>query len=133
MLFKLHHIGCAVADLQIAIKYYVDIFGYEYCFEIQNSADNLKAAFLKKENTYLELLQVAEKEKSSVIDKIISTLGGGVYHHCYEVYDIEEAIEFLMYNDFIKFSKNIKRNEHYKSIFMISPDNYLIEVLEENK
>lgn len=131
--YKLHHIGCAVTSIEAAKDYYINYFGYKQCFQIQSDNDNLHALFLKKDGIYLELLKKIDKEKISPIDKILSVLGGGVYHECYQVENIEEAVIFLTEHNFIKMKKKVSVYEFFKTIYLITPDNHVVELLEELK
>lgn len=74
--FKLHHIGCAVKNIDIAKEYYMKILGYEFCCNINDEELNLRACFLRQEGHYVELLESIDKEKKSQLDKIIQNIGG---------------------------------------------------------
>ena len=127
---KLHHIGCAVKNIDIAKEYYMKILGYEFCCNINDEELNLRACFLRQEGHYVELLESIDKEKKSQLDKIIQNIGGGVYHQCYKVENIEETIKTLSRKKFVPYKKIYKENDFFKYIYMITPDSYLIEIIE---
>ncbi len=130
MNFKLHHIGCAVKSTQKAIDYYTNVLGYEV-FEdtFEYPQQNIKVTFLAmKDSALLELVE-GINEKSPV-KKIIDSLGGGTYHMCYEVEDINEAVKYLCKYDFVQNRKTQMENDKYKAVYMITPENYLLELIE---
>lgn len=128
--YKLHHIGCAVRDVEEAKKYYVDELGYQYKYTIVDDSNNMKACFMEKDGHYMEVIQEINPRKDSAISKILNLLGGGVYHQCYEVPNLEECIERLLIRGFVKLHRRISVTEYFKYIYMITPDNYIMEFLE---
>ncbi|MBU5317321.1 VOC family protein [Clostridium bornimense] len=131
--YNLHHIGCAVRDIEKAKKYYIDFLGYNLCGTIEENEINLKACFLWKDNHYLELVESIDKSKKSIIDKVVRILGGGVYHQCYEVENLKMAIREFEEKGFVRYQRKFNENQYMRYIYMITPDNYLIELLEKLK
>ena len=114
MKLKLHHIGCAVNNIEYAKKYYCEIFGFKYEKGYISEEMNLRAAFLYKEenDVYIELLQKLDYNNKSSIDKILEDRMGGVYHACFLVNDMKQALEELSKKEFIVLNrKNIETQD----------------------
>jgi methylmalonyl-CoA/ethylmalonyl-CoA epimerase len=94
--FAFHHVGIAVRDLQEGISNYKNLFGYKVVsgpFEDTNQA--VSVCFLSRGDgdTVIEL--VAPLGPFSPIDRMLKE-GGGTYHVCYQVPDINQAIAYLV-------------------------------------
>lgn len=127
----IHHIGCAVSSIEKATKYYTENIGYVlYKNTFVYEEENIQVAFLKKGEILLELIEKKDKTKPSPIDKIIAVLGGGVYHECYLVNGLEEVINQLRKDGFVKLRKKNMQYENMVACYMITPDNHLIEFIE---
>lgn len=127
---KLHHIGYAVKNISNAEEYYINLMGYQKDFEVICEEINGKASFLIKDDVYLELVQAFDSSKPSPVDKIIHLLGGGTYHQCYQTKNIEQAVWELEKKGFIRYRRKFLYCHNMKTIFMITPDNCLIELME---
>lgn len=129
--FKLHHNGCAVKNLERAIKYYVDAMGYEvYISPFKFEEENIIVCFLKfpNENVLLELIEGINDKNP--VKKYIEQFNGGIYHSCYQVENIYEAISYLKKYNFIPLKKKFMENDRYIAKYMLTPDNYLIEFIQ---
>lgn len=85
------HIGIAVIDLEASIEYYRKNFGFEVELREELPSQEVTLAFLKLDNTRLELL--APLEPGSTLSKFLARRGPGLHHICYEVKDIVEALK----------------------------------------
>ncbi|MGA8428311.1 MAG: VOC family protein [Candidatus Sulfotelmatobacter sp.] len=93
--FAFHHLGIAVRDLSTTIPIYKKLFEYEVTSgPFDDLIQNVSICFLSrgKGDTVLEL--VAPLGPNSPIDRALKK-GGGPYHICYEVPDINIAIAHL--------------------------------------
>jgi methylmalonyl-CoA/ethylmalonyl-CoA epimerase len=93
--FAFHHVGVAVRDLSKAIPVYQALFKYElFSGPFTDSTQNVSVCFLTRGDgdTVLEL--VAPLGPNSPIDRTLKK-GGGPYHFCYQVPDINAAIAYL--------------------------------------
>jgi methylmalonyl-CoA/ethylmalonyl-CoA epimerase len=93
--FTFHHVGVAVRDLLKAIPIYKKLFDYELVSgPFDDPIQHVSVCFLSRGNgdTVLEL--VAPLGANFPIDRILKE-GGGTYHVCYEVPDIDAAIDHL--------------------------------------
>lgn len=129
-MYHLHHIGCAVENLEKAMQYYIKIFGYKFDKDYIDIEQNIKAKLLKNNNHYIELIAKIDVNQQSPIDKILNERGGGTYHHCYLTNDLANTLKKLKKEGFIEFTKkNIETND-FMARFVITPDNYLLEFLQ---
>jgi catechol 2,3-dioxygenase-like lactoylglutathione lyase family enzyme len=93
--FAIHHVGVAVRDLSKAISIYKALFEYELISgPFDDPIQNVSVCFLSRGegDTVFEL--VAPLGPNSPIDRILKK-GGGPYHVCYQVPDINVAIAYL--------------------------------------
>lgn len=86
-----HHMGVAVPELAGAIAEYREIFGYSLASgPFNDPIQKVSVCFLARGGEpQIEL--VAPFGEASPIKRLLSS-GGGAYHFCYEVPDIEKAI-----------------------------------------
>jgi methylmalonyl-CoA/ethylmalonyl-CoA epimerase len=94
--FAFHHVGVAVRDLQEAIPNYKNLFGYEVVSgPFEDPIQAVSVCFLSRGDgdTVIEL--VAPLGPISPIDLTLKK-GGGTYHVCYQVPDINAAIVHLV-------------------------------------
>jgi methylmalonyl-CoA/ethylmalonyl-CoA epimerase len=93
--FAFHHVGVAVRDIAKAIPSYRNLFGYKLTSgPFDDPIQNVSVCFLSRggEDTVLEL--VAPLGPNSPVDRTLKK-GGGPYHVCYQVEDIDGAIAHL--------------------------------------
>jgi len=93
--FAFHHVGIAVRDLSKAVPIYKTLFEYELTSgPFDDPIQNVSVCFVSrgKGDTVLEL--VAPLGPNSPIDRVLKK-GGGPYHVCYQVPDINVAIAYL--------------------------------------
>jgi methylmalonyl-CoA/ethylmalonyl-CoA epimerase len=93
--FAFHHVGIAVRDLAKSMPIYRTLFDYELVSgPFDDPVQNVSVCFLSRGegDTLLEL--VAPLGPKSPIDRTLK-MGGGPYHICYQVQDINAAIAYL--------------------------------------
>ncbi len=88
------HVGVAVSDLDEAIAYYHDTFGFEVTHQETNEEQGVREAMLSPRgaapgSTVLQLL--APLSQDSTIGKFLRTRGAGVQQVAYRVRDIDAA------------------------------------------
>lgn len=88
---KIDHLGIAVASLDIAIPLYEALLGVpcEHLEEVES--ERVKTAFFSVGDTHLELLEPMEPD--TVIGRFIAQRKGGIHHICFEVEDLDLALE----------------------------------------
>jgi methylmalonyl-CoA/ethylmalonyl-CoA epimerase len=93
--FTFHHVGVAVKDLKEAIGNYKNLFGYEVTSgPFDDPIQNVSVCFLSRGESDPAIELVAPLGPNSPIDRILKK-GGGSYHVCYQVPDIDGAIRHL--------------------------------------
>ena len=101
--FRFHHIGIAVNNIDETAEIYLAA-GYNKTDTVYDPLQNVHICFLKKGGMpTLELL--APEDDTSPVSKILTKNGVTPYHCCYEVDDIEDAMERLRKMRYIIVSK----------------------------
>lgn len=86
----IEHIGIAVKDLEVAIKYYETVFGLE-CYAVEEVKEQkVKTAFFMIGQTKIELLESTDPE--GPIGKFIEKKGEGIHHLAFAVTNLENAL-----------------------------------------
>ena len=97
-LFEFHHTGVAVADMQQATAEYKLLFDYDVTDgPYDDPIQKVSVCFLARGVGDPAIELVAPLGIDSPVSRILKK-GGGAYHVCYEVADIETAIEHLTGN-----------------------------------
>lgn len=93
--FLFHHVGVAVRDMQQAIPIYKNLFSYDLVSgPFDDPIQNVSVCFLSRGEGDPAIELVAPLGPNSPVDRVLKK-GGGTYHICYEVPDIEAAITHL--------------------------------------
>ncbi len=96
---SVNHIGYAVKDIKVTAQPYVES-GWVQSEIYEEKVQNTKIAFLRKDGfPTIELVSPLDNTKSPV-DNYIAHNGVTPYHICYDVEDIEQAVEDLYEEDF---------------------------------
>ena len=87
---RIHHVGIAVANLEVAIPKYEAMFG-QSVQRIEEVLDQkVRTAFFSVGESHFELLEAMEDD--SPIAKYLSKYRPGIHHLCVEVADIHAAL-----------------------------------------
>lgn len=129
---KIHHIGIAVKNIESASER-LDFLGNVsevYLDPIQK----VKIAFIMDPDTnspLIELIEPADENSpvTNLLNKDIS-----IYHICYSVKNIDEAINLMRKKGFITIVKPVPAValQDRRVAFLFSKDKIMIELLEEN-
>jgi len=93
--FTFHHVGVAVRDLSAAIPIYKNLFGYDpISGPFDDPIQKVSVCFLSRGEGDPSIELVAPLGPDSPIDRTLKK-GGGTYHVCYQVADINTAIDHL--------------------------------------
>lgn len=93
--FRFHHLGVAVQKLTQAIPIYRDLFGYELTSgPFDDPTQKVSVCFLSRGSGDMTIELVMPLGPESPVARTLKQ-GGGAYHVCYEVPNIEEAIIHL--------------------------------------
>lgn len=99
MTFKVHHIGYAVPAIERAVKEF-EVLGWSVSSDVTDDAERkVSIVFMTRGESCIEL--VAPTADDSPVKKMLQKGSGAPYHICYEVPQLEEAIEELKKNRFI--------------------------------
>jgi len=97
--FAFHHVGVAVHRLDEAIPKFKSLFGYAVSHgPFDDPIQNVSVVFLSRGEGDPLLELVAPLGPNSPVDRTLKR-GGGTYHVCYEVPDLEAAIGHLVARD----------------------------------
>jgi methylmalonyl-CoA/ethylmalonyl-CoA epimerase len=90
---KIHHIGLAVRSLQESLAFYRDALGLQVTTTEEVPSEGVRVAFLPMGQPRIELLEALGPD--SPIAKFVAKRGEGIHHLCFEVADVEAAVERL--------------------------------------
>jgi len=91
--FKLEHVGVAVPDLSASIASYQKLFGYRVLSgPFNDPIQKVTVCFLGAgAGNEIEIELIAPLQEDSPVKRLLAK-GGGAYHVCYGVPDIEKAL-----------------------------------------
>ena len=93
MIKKVNHIAVVVDDLEAAMQFWVGALGLEMSHKEHVASQAVDVAFLPVGDSKIELLQPVDDE--SGVAKYLQKRGPGMHHICFEVDDIEAALDKL--------------------------------------
>lgn len=93
MIKKISHIGVAVKDLEQAMDFHRSVLGLETSDPITSPDGLMKGSLVEVGDALIELLQPVGDE--GVMAKFLQKRGEGFHHICYEVEDINAAVDAL--------------------------------------
>ncbi len=129
MIKRIHHIGIAVEDLDIASSFFEKHFSLNP--KSRESFGELAFTFVPLRGTSLELLQ--STSDNGVISKFIQKRGQGIHHITFEVDDIQAELDRLKKNGITLINEKPYRNAHDELVAFIHPKStygILIELLQ---
>jgi methylmalonyl-CoA/ethylmalonyl-CoA epimerase len=128
---RVEHVAIAVNDMAASMKMLEDTLGIEMEYEEQIGATRL--AMYPVGETYLELLSSDASAQDSRVTEWIEKNGQSLFHLCFEVDDIDNALDELKAKG-VKLLDETPRTGHGGSrIAFINPEstgNILIELAE---
>lgn len=93
-LTSIDHVGYAVKDIMLTAQHYISA-GWTVSEIFEENIQNTKIVFLKKDGfPLIELVSPLDESKSPV-DNIIKNNGVSTYHICYNVDNMDSAVEDL--------------------------------------
>ena len=126
---RIEHIAIAVDSMKQSLELMRDTFGLD--LEYEEQIGQTKLAMLPVGQTYIELLEGQGPE--SGVTKWIEQKGTGLFHICFEVEDIEEAIAELKAKNVKLHSETWKIGHGGSKIVFLDPSctgNVVIELAE---
>ena len=108
-MYRFHHIGVAVPSVTDALPMYRNLFGYELIAgPFDDPIQKVTVCFLRRpgaaDDPMVEL--ISSPHKDAPIQRIL-TKGGGAYHMCYEVDDLDQAFADMTAKGSLPLSKPV--------------------------
>ena len=130
MLNRLNHIAIAVNNLDEGIKIYKDTLGVQVSNKLALPKHGVTTAFVKLNNTNIELLEPLGKD-SPISNFLIKNPSGGVHHLCYEVSNIKESVKHLANAGYKILGDGIPREgAHGKPVIFLHPKQFMGTLIE---
>lgn len=129
-LLVFHHIGVACRDITKTKELYLSM-GYKDFPVVEDPVQRVRVCFLESESApRIELLEPLNQE--SPVSRTLAMVGVSPYHLCYEVMDIEEAIDCLRKQRFMLVNGPVEAPamDGRRIAFMFNKNNGLIEIVE---
>ncbi|MBF0380785.1 MAG: methylmalonyl-CoA epimerase [Magnetococcales bacterium] len=121
MIGRLNHVAIAVPDLAKATARYRDMLGATVTEPEDLPEHGVTVVFIRLPNTNVELLH-PYGENSPIAPFLAKNPSGGMHHVCYEVEDIEKAVEFLLATDTMRvLNPKPKIGAHGKPVVFLHP------------
>lgn len=130
---RLHHVGKVVKDLNEAVNYYKDTFGFIPTGQpIKDFIQKVEVVFIEigfGKNPTIELIKPLSKDSpvSKFLDK-----GGGIHHLCFAVEDIHKAIEVFKGKKALILGNPVPGKGHNDSltVWIYTAEKELVELVE---
>ncbi|MCO6187596.1 VOC family protein [Rhizobium sp. L1K21] len=92
-----HHVGISVRNLEEAIDFWCDIFGFEVDFRIEIAPIKAKIAFIKRDGFRIEFFEIegSSPAPTSRLKPNTDLETQGTKHICFAVDDVQAALEQL--------------------------------------
>ena len=131
MKVNVHHYGLATNNLERCAKVFLAL-GYQVSEPIFDPVQHVKVAFVIRDEGVPPIEIVCDSETGGPTGEILSKLGSGLYHICYEVDHIEHAIETLRNMGFLLRHKPVKATAFNgkRIAWLYNRDIGLVELLE---
>ena len=117
--YPLDHVGIAVPDLAAAIDQHTKLFGFVVDCQEEVPSQGVALAFLRLQNTLLELLTPTTENSS--LAKFLATRGPGLHHICYRVTDIVAELARLEKSGVVLIDKAPRPGAHGSKIAFLHP------------
>ncbi|MBI4612664.1 MAG: VOC family protein [Planctomycetes bacterium] len=129
---RLHHVGCAVREIAPAVQRYREIYGFtNVSLPIHVPAQRANVCFVEvAPQIYVEFVEPAGPD--SPVEGVLARTGGGLYHLCFEVEDLDLAIRELRSRGYSPISKfEASGNGPHRFVFLLDPDRQVLELCEK--
>lgn len=131
MIKKIDHIGIAVSSIEEAVQAYEGALGLELTDVEEVSEQAVRVAFLPVGDSELELVEPLTAEGG--VAKFLEKRGEGIHHICFEVDDIEVALQDLAAKGIRLIDEQPRQGVHGRVAFLHpkSAHGVLIELIEK--
>jgi methylmalonyl-CoA epimerase len=131
---KFHHVGCAVRDIEKAVEFYCGTLGCKRLTPpVSVPSQKVNVCFIELgTGALLELVEGVEP--ASPVAQLIEKTGGGPYHLCFEVPDLDAAIKALRKKrcfPLTRFEQHVEGLSRFA--FLLTPDRHLFELCETER
>lgn len=127
---RFHHIGIACRDIAKTQGFY-NAIGYSASPVVDDPLQHVRVCFLEKQGgPRLELLEPLDEQ--SPVARTLATVGVSPYHICYEVQDIETAVNELRKERFLLVNGPVPAcaMDDKRVAFLFQKNTGLIELVE---
>ncbi|HOJ19558.1 MAG: methylmalonyl-CoA epimerase [Ignavibacteriales bacterium] len=115
----IEHIGIAVKDIEQAIKFYEETYGFK-CYAVEEVADQkVKTAFFMVGQTKIELLESTSPD--GPIGKFIEKKGEGIHHIAFAGKNVKEALPELESKGVLLIDKQPRKGAEGLDIAFLHP------------
>ena len=131
MLKKINHIAIAVNNIEEAANFYQDVLGLNLSGVEVVTAQKTRVGFFKIGESNIELVQPAEPDSPLV--KFLETKGQGIHHICFEVDDVEAAVNAYLEKGATLIDQKSRPGAHNTKVAFVHPKSssgVLIELCE---
>lgn len=129
-----HHVGCAVREMDAALRYYTGVLGLRQVSEpIAVAAQRVRVCFLElAPGAHLELVEGLEP--GSPVEALLQRAGPGPYHLCFQTSDLDAAVRRLRRAGFFPLHRFEWSGRGMRRFaFLLAPDRQLIELCEPER
>jgi methylmalonyl-CoA epimerase len=132
MMKKIDHIAIAVHSIEEALQAYEGALGLELADVGEVPEQGVRVAFLPTGESELELVEPLTSE--SGVAKFLEKRGEGIHHICFEVDDIEAALQDLADKGVRLIDEQPRQGAHGRVAFLHpkSTHGVLIELIEKH-
>lgn len=126
-----HHVGVAVRSMEEALATYVGLFGFEQVGDpVEVPPEKVRVCFVRPPSgPMIELVEGLTDE--SPVHGVIERTGGGTYHICYRVDDLDDAVRRLKRRRCFPFRRfEVDAPGLRRFAFLLTPDRQLFELCE---
>lgn len=129
---KLHHVGLAVDSIAVQAEHYLRALGIGPSSEVvEDEIQRVRVAFVQMEPG-VSLEFVEPLDESSPVSRLLKT-GGGIYHLCFEVPDLDAAVAQVCAAGGLKISGPVPARAFggRRIVWVYTKNRALIEFLED--
>jgi methylmalonyl-CoA/ethylmalonyl-CoA epimerase len=133
--FSFHHLGIAVRGLPEAIPFYEQTLGYRLVSgPFDDPIQRVRVCFMERDSPGEVIELIAPLAEDSPLRDILRR-GGGAYHTCYAVADLEGAIAGLQQRECRLLSGPVPATafEQRRIAWLFTPTWHLLELVEKPK
>ncbi|MCL5736704.1 MAG: methylmalonyl-CoA epimerase [Actinobacteria bacterium] len=128
MIGRLNHVAIAVPDLKVAIAAYRDVLGADVSEPSALPEHGVTVSFVTLPNTKVELLEPLGG-KSPILSFLEKNRNGGIHHLCFEVSDIEAALEKMTAEGKRVLGK-VRTGAHGRPVVFVHPGDFQGTLIE---